>query len=628
MVDSSWPQAPPGERKWSFAWWLFPSVVAVVSYAAAWTVGFVWDDQSLIQGSPLITGQSSWLDHFFQPFWGSTFQSARSFYRPLMTLSYAADFRLWHGWPGGYHLTNLLLHLISAVLVGRLCLRAGARETTAGLLASAFAAFPRLTESVAWISGRTDVAAGMFTLAAILVSISGCQGWRKALAGFLLLLGLFCKEVALAGVVALALYEWHSSGLPRRPLRSVRNLIPILAAPIVYATLRSVVMFGRIAEQGPLQRTVANVALASTEAVARYAIMLADPLRPRLQIGSVEHLQPALSTLGILLVVAMLMALRRWAGQGTSMQWMAFGLGASAIAMVLHLVPFQVNIVAADRFLYLPVAALAVFVAPTGERLFQLHPRLVLTSGVFVVSLFAIATSVRVRTWSNDVALWREEVAHVGPSSALPYNELGIALIHRARYAEALAILDVVRGASSTVITRATCLDKLGRRAEAVALLRALAQQDPSRTLAPVNLMLMAARERHFEEARAIAEGLPAELKGRSDMQALRQQIEDAAAEWARFPPEAPDEAVALRAARATWFERLGAVPEATARWRSLVVDATVDESTCLRAAAYVVGQGTKEQARATLAALVQRGVAPTLIASFEATLAGRFEDD
>jgi tetratricopeptide (TPR) repeat protein len=310
------------------------------------------------------------------------------------------------------------------------------------------------------------------------------------------------------------------------------------------------------------------------------------------------------------------------------MQWMALGLGAAAIAMVLHVIPFQVNIVAADRFLYLPVAALVVFAAPLADRLWQRLPRIGLTSGVLLASIFAVATSMRVRTWSNDVALWREEVAHVASSNAIPYNELGIALIHRARYADALSVLDQAQGSSATVITRATCLDKLGRRGEAMAILRALLQQEPSRSLARVNLILMAARERHFDEARAIADDLPTELQVRSDMQALRRQIEDAAAEWARLPLEAPGEVVALVAARATWFERLGAVPEATARWRSVVLDRAVDDGTRLHAAAYVVGQGTEEQARAVLAALAERGVASPLLSSLDAALTNRFAED
>jgi len=628
MVNSSWTEASTGEERWPFAWWLLPVVVALASYAAVATVGFVWDDQSLILGSPLVAGPWSLSDHLFQPFWGSTLQAARSFYRPLITASYAADFRLWHGWAGGFHLTNLVLHVVSAVLVGRLCLRAGARPAVAGFLAAAFAAFPRLTESVVWISGRTDVAAGMFTFGALLVYVSGREHWRKASAGLLLLLGLLCKEVALAGLVALVLFEWRRSEQPRRAFRVLRELGPILAASFLYGVLRSVVMLERTFEPGSLKRTVASVALASTEAIGRYLWMIADPLRPHLQTGNLERLQPAWSALGALVLVTVLIALYRYARRGASMQWMAFGLGAGAIALVLHIVPIQDNIVAADRFLYLPVAALAVGAAPLAERLWQRHPRIGITAGVLVTSIFAIATSVRVGTWSNELALWREEVAHAGSSNAIPHNELAIALIHRARYAEALGILDRVQGSSATAITRATCLDKIGRRSEAIALLRWLLQHEPSRTLARVNLMLMAARERHFEEARAIADAFPPELQKRSDIQALRRQIEDAAAEWVRFPLEAPGEGVALRVGRATWFERLGAVPEATARWRSVALDTTVDEGTRLRATAYVVAQGTEAEARSVLAALGEGGVAPTLLSAFDATLISRFADD
>jgi tetratricopeptide (TPR) repeat protein/uncharacterized membrane protein YiaA len=608
------------------AWSALPIAVVLISYAAAPTIGFVWDDQSLIVGSPLVTRGAPLLDHFQQPFWSATLQSARAFYRPLITLSYAADFRVWHGWAGGFHITNVLLHLACTLLVSALCRRAGASRSVAAILAGTFAAFPRLTESVAWISGRTDVAAAVFGLSAVLV-FQSTDRRRFVTAAILVFFGLLCKEVALAAVVAIAIGAWQTTAADDRR-RRLGAFIPMSVALAAYGMLRWAGLHGRAIESPPGSTTVTSTLLVAGEAVARYATMLVDPLRPRLQIGNVYRPSAWLAVLGFGVVVLAGFLTWRQRRRLSGYQWMALGLGSTAMAMVLHIVPFDVNVVAADRFLYLPVAALAIFVAPLAERLWQRHRRIGFAGGLLLIALFAVATSLRVRTWSDDVALWRVEVAHVDPANAIPYNELGIALIHRARYAEALEVVDQVRESAPHLVTRATCLDKVGRRGEAIALLRSIVENEPGRVLARINLILMAARERQFDDARAMADVLPAELRSRSDLRALRRQIEEAAAEWATLPPASADEAAALRARRATWFERLGAIPEATALWSSVVFDHSADEATRLRGATFLATQAPQSQARAVLATLAEQGLGREALPSLVAALAARFEED
>jgi len=616
-------------------WWVLPIVGVLASYASVLTAGFVWDDYDLIVESPLITGHSSIAAHFSQPFWSNALVTSRSFYRPLISLSYSLDYRLWGAWAGGFHLTNVLLHLACTLLVAALCVRAGAGRPVACLLATAFALFPRLTESVAWVSGRTDPAAALGVLAAMLLYEPNDKNWhRNALAGACLLAALLCKEVALAGAMGLVLAAWFSTPQPRRPSRIALHLWPVWVAMLIYAALRistmSKVLVGHIAHP----RTPWTVLLLSTEAVARYAGMVLLPFRPRLQIGDIEQSRPLLSAVGVGLVIAAVLALGRFAKRRTRMEWMALGLGGTALALVAHIIPLDIKIVAADRFLYLPLAALAIAITSTIEKIWQLKPKVVLLASALILTSFGLATTVRARTWTNEIALWREEVAESSPGASLPRAELGVALMHRGRYDEALALLDQVRAdqQSLVAINRATCLDKLGRRGEAIAVLEAFIRTQPTRARARINLMLMYARDLRFDDARVLGARLVAELDGRLDIQGLVSQIDQAAAEWGALPHESGAEPVATRARRAALFARIGALPEAQTLWAAVALDSRADSATRLRGATYLALFGRTDAARSVLDRLASApDSSPGLAAqvpTLRAALAARFDDD
>ncbi|HEX8748461.1 MAG TPA: hypothetical protein VF717_14910 [Pyrinomonadaceae bacterium] len=123
------------------------------------------------------------------------------FFRPLFILSYVVDSRVWGGRPLGYHLTNVLVHGLNSYLVYRLSLplfhpQSLSEESTRriGLVTSLlFLLHPSHTEAVSWISGRADLLATLFSLAALLACIF-YMGSRRAR---YLLVSLLCFALAL-----------------------------------------------------------------------------------------------------------------------------------------------------------------------------------------------------------------------------------------------------------------------------------------------------------------------------------------------------------------------------------------------------------------------------------------------
>jgi tetratricopeptide (TPR) repeat protein len=156
---------------------------AAVCFLGALRGGFVWDDWALIDRTLGIRG----LDARHLYWMLTTTQMANN--TPLAWLSYALDYAVWGLNPVGYHLTNILLHALNAVLLYRLAallLRRvfpgetpDAIELGAAVAALAFAAHPLRAESVAWASERRDVLAGAFYLSALLFYAKSALGRDK-----------------------------------------------------------------------------------------------------------------------------------------------------------------------------------------------------------------------------------------------------------------------------------------------------------------------------------------------------------------------------------------------------------------------------------------------------------------
>jgi len=83
-------------------------------------------------------------------------------WNPLVWLSFMFDYQLYGLNPGGYHLTNLILHILSALLLFLLFNRMTGAIWKSAFVAALFALHPLHVESVAWISERKDVLSAFF----------------------------------------------------------------------------------------------------------------------------------------------------------------------------------------------------------------------------------------------------------------------------------------------------------------------------------------------------------------------------------------------------------------------------------------------------------------------------------
>jgi len=131
-------------------------------------------------------------------------------YRPFELLSFMLDDLIWEDSAFGRHLTNLVLQIINSILVFRITwilTRNGMISLLAGLL---FAVHPAHSSAVAWLSGRTDLIAGTFCLASLLLFARFLERGMWLLYGLSLLsffFGLLSKESAFTLPILALLFE-------------------------------------------------------------------------------------------------------------------------------------------------------------------------------------------------------------------------------------------------------------------------------------------------------------------------------------------------------------------------------------------------------------------------------------
>ena len=175
---------------------------------------FVFDDDSVVLGDPAITSVSN-IPKFFTAELGFHKVIGR-YYRPVVSASYTLDHAIWGFKPFGFHLTNVLIHVINVlllfVLLKKILWYTGFKYKNTAVLAGTilFALHPVHTEAVAWISGRTDSLSCTFFFASFIyyLNYSRFQSSKNlSLTLLFYLLALLSKEMAITLPAAIIIYD-------------------------------------------------------------------------------------------------------------------------------------------------------------------------------------------------------------------------------------------------------------------------------------------------------------------------------------------------------------------------------------------------------------------------------------
>jgi tetratricopeptide (TPR) repeat protein len=491
------PRADPGPRRAAskrassgLLLGLLLGVLTLFAYFPATAAGFVWDDDLYLTQNPCLRDWRG-LARLWIP--GNTVQ-----YYPAVFTTFWVEQRVFGLEPAGYHIVNVVLHALNAVLVWRVC--RGLWIPGAWFVGAVFAVHPVHVESVAWITERKNVLSGLFYLAAFLAyrrfqaedAVPRKNGGRTAppqgrawrwygAALILFVLALLSKTVTCSLPAALIL-----AMLWRREPVTVRRLLPLaplFALGLALALLTLWLEQTQVGAQGPESELgLAQRVIVASRALLFYAQKLLVPA-PLIFVYPRWEIDPSrLASYGPLAVVLVLSAaaITAWRreARGPALA-LAFFAGTLFPALGFLDVYYQMRYsYVADHFQYL--ASLGLIALVVGGVALRWTGSAASVAGALVLAVLGLLTWRQCTTYADAETLWRATIRQ-NPGAWMAHSNLAKLLSERGENQEALEHLQQALALPASARTTeqlrynlAVTLTKLGHFPEALEQYRLL----------------------------------------------------------------------------------------------------------------------------------------------------------
>jgi len=439
------------------------AVLAVVVFLPALRGEWLYDDHMLIEHNANVHSFAGWTQWFTEDFWASVSRATGSqYWRPLITVTYAVDWRLGGGDPFLFHLSNLVFHAAVGVLAFTTLRRWTGARWPAVLAALLFVLHPTKAESVAWISGRTDTVCAI----ALLLASQGMGRWLRrqrggpALAVIGTVAAYACKEIAILLPAFAAIEAWVAAERPPIDrtivLRMLRAALPQLVVAVGYLIARAVWLPISASMEGGLG--FRDHLLVVLDTTGRYLALTFAPHSLSMQHGLVaarDEVMPhsivhvAVGAIGTLaLIVLAVRARRRWPA-------VTLGIAFYLVALVptSNLKWTGLSTLVSERFLFVPTLGVAFVVGTVLASITGIWQRRAFAVAIAVSVAFAMLTLSRATDFVSEREFWaREAELHPDSTAALEFAlETEIAERH---FAAALATLGRIQEINDATVWR------------------------------------------------------------------------------------------------------------------------------------------------------------------------------
>jgi tetratricopeptide (TPR) repeat protein len=439
-------------------------------------------------------------------------------WHPVTWLSHMLDCQFYGLWPGGHHLTNVVVHATTVVLLFLVLRTTTGQIWPSAFVAALFAVHPLRAESVAWVAERKDVLAGLFFVGTIGTYVSYIRRpfsiVRYLAVVFCFALGLMAKPMLVTLPALLLLLDyWPLGRLASREdppdrgqtIRVLIEKLPLLALTVVSVGTTLWAQQGAMMalEKLPLLHRLGNAAVA----YSAYLGKLAWPFDLAALYG--QGMEESLSGLAVvgslaLLSIVSVVTVVLWRSHPYLLVGWLWYLGM--LVPVIGIVQVGVQTMA-DRYTYLPQIGVGIALAWGGTAILRAVPYGRFLGGIAAGLLLAALTACACRqtsTWRNSETLWNHALL-CNPNNYRAHCLLGGSYFLCGRTAEAIAHYQAALRLCPEY-TLAYCrlgeaLLYSGRTAEAVDLFRQALRIDPDRFEAHYRLGAVAARAGHMAEA-------------------------------------------------------------------------------------------------------------------------------
>ncbi len=366
------------------------------------------------------------------------------FWHPLTWLSLMADHQLYGLQAGGYHVTNLILHLLSTLLLFWLFHRMTGAVWRSAFVAAFFALHPLHVESVAWVSERKDVLSAFFWMLTLCFYVYYTE--KPAIKRYLLILvsfvlALLSKPMVITLPVIMILLDYWPLGRFESQkgnlfLWQLKEKLPFFVLSIVFSIITILAQYktGGRDLQFSLFSRISN-------AFVSFMIYLEKTFWPHnlavFYPFSVETstMQVIFAALLMVTITAVTIAsIKRFPALFTGWAWFCV-----TIALVIGIVPIG-DFAMADRYHYLPSIGIAMMLAwgmPYLIKNGQRRKNILLPAGIMILAVMAFFSWRQCGYWENNHKLLNHALK-VTRNNYLAHINLGSALLTEGKMQEAI----------------------------------------------------------------------------------------------------------------------------------------------------------------------------------------------
>jgi len=392
---------------------------------------FVWDDNNYIQNNPLITSIN--LKALF-----STYVMGN--YHPLTMLGYAIEYQFFGLNATGYHVINLLLHVINVLLVFYTVFYLSNKAIVALIACLFFGIHPMHVESVAWASELKDLLYSLFFLASYIFYIKYLKEQHKRFYFFSLLLflcSLLSKGMAVSLPLVLLLTDYFKGRKITR--QTIIEKLPFFLLAIIFGIVAVLAQKSSSSIQEITSFTFFQRIVFASYGFITYLFKLLlpfnlsafypYPIKTGESLPAYYYFYP--------LILLMLVALVVYSFRFSKKFFYSLSFFTATIFLVLQLLPVG-DAVMADRYSYIPSIGLFYLAGEGFYWLWNRNNKILsfILAGAFTI-FFSVGTYARCSVWENGLSLWNDVIDKY-PTVAVAYNNRGGTLLNEKRYEDAI----------------------------------------------------------------------------------------------------------------------------------------------------------------------------------------------
>ncbi|MFH1783163.1 MAG: tetratricopeptide repeat protein [Candidatus Omnitrophota bacterium] len=500
---------------------------------------FLYDDDHLIRDNSYIRSYSNIKDIFTHDVGGGIGVAAGGeyyFYRPLQIYTYLLDYSLWKLDVRGYHLTNILLHLLVGICVYWLVNILYSDKLLSLLTGVFYIIHPVHTEAVAYISGRSDPLALLFILLCIIYYIKSLDSQRLLIYLAMCLsyiLALLSRESAMILPILLLLYHYAFNKKMR-----LKSFILVVVISLGYIVARTTVLSSTLRDLPHDTSLIERIPLFFAS-MFEYIRILVVPLDLHMGYGRGEFVfyDPKV-IIGIIVILALLTSIFMTRKRN---RLVFFSISWFLISLLPVSGLYPINAFMAEHWLYLPSIGFFVILA-RGVTLLYRKRELRVFSIAIIMSIISLCSFLTIRQntyWRDPISFYERTIKfapedltvltnlaneytkidknkeaipllkkaiEVNPYYAEPYNNLGNAYIALGKDREAIPVLNKAIEIDPDYLTPYNNIGiayfNIGERQKAIDMIKKAIDIDPTYKEGHYNLSLAYLKEEEYDLAK------------------------------------------------------------------------------------------------------------------------------